>query len=373
MKQLFLFFAIAILIASCNTTKLEQSVTVNIYDTIFQAAALFETTPVQSQLDDDAADDPSIWYNSENPKDSRIIGTDKKQGICIYNLNGQELFFYPVGRVNNIDVRYNFNLNGHLIDIVGASNRTTNAIDLFMVNRDSGTIIRINSRLLVSEVDEVYGFCFYHDIQINKHYAFVNGKNGILEQWELFATEENLIDGKIVRTMRVGSQPEGMVADDELGNLFVGEEDKGIWKFSAKSTEDSTRILVAESDTLNRNIAFDIEGITIYYAADGQGYLIGSSQGNNSYAVYSRSGNNAYLGSFSVIDSTVDGSEETDGIDVINVSLGSDFPQGFFIAQDGYNYDGDSLSTQNFKLVPWERIAMAFKPNLMIDTTYKHF
>ena len=162
-----------------------------------------------------------------------------------------------------------------------------------------------------------------------------------------------------------------MVADDELGNLFVGEEEKGIWKFSAKASADSTRTLVQGSDTLNRNILYDMEGISLYYGSHGKGYLLASSQGNNSYAVFEREGNNAYQGSFSVVDGAVDGSEETDGLDVINLSLGPDFLQGFFIAQDGYNYDGDSLSTQNFKLVPWERIAMAFKPNLLIDTTYQ--
>src|SRR3989339_360331 len=371
MKQLLFFITIALLVASCNTPKQEQTEVINIYDTIFQVTASVETTPVVSQLNDDAADDPSVWVNKANPADSRIIGTDKKRGICVYNLNGTERFFYSVGRVNNIDVRYNFNLNGSLIDIVGASNRTTNTITLMKVDPDSGSLTPIHARLLASEVDEVYGFCLYHDKAENKHYAFVNGKNGVLEQWELFATNANLIDGKIVRTMKVGSQTEGMVADDELGNLFVGEEEKGIWKFSAKASADSTRTLVQGSDTLNRNILYDMEGISLYYGSHGKGYLLASSQGNNSYAVLEREGNNAYQGSFSVVDGAVDGSEETDGLDVINLSLGPDFLQGFFIAQDGYNYDGDSLSTQNFKLVPWERIAMAFKPNLLIDTTYQ--
>jgi hypothetical protein len=38
--------------------------------------------------------------------------------------------------------------------------------------------------------------------------------------------------------------------------------------------------------------------------------------------------------------------------------------------QDGFNYDGDSLKTQNFKLVPWEDIAALMEPNLLIDNTY---
>lgn len=371
MKNLFALSLFIITFTACNSDKQASKTPINIYDTIFQTHATVETTPVVSAAGDDAADDPSIWINKNNPAESRIIGTNKKRGICVYDLNGTELFFYPVGHVNNIDVRYNFHLNGKLVDIVGASNRTTNTMTLMAVVPDSGSLVPINARPLTSEVDEVYGFCLYHNKAINKHYAFVNGKNGVLEQWELFATGDHLIDGKIVRKMRVGSQPEGMVADDELGNLFVGEEDKGIWLFSALADADSSKTLIAESDSTNRNIVYDMEGLSIYYAANHKGYLIASSQGNNSYAVFNRAGNHEYLGSFSVLEQTIDGTEETDGLDVINIGLGAQFSMGFFIAQDGFNFDGDSMKTQNFKMVPWEQIARGFQPNLLIDTIFQ--
>jgi 3-phytase len=371
MKKLLGLCLTVLAFAACNSNKQEAETPVNIYDTIFQVHAVLETTPVNSVSGEDAADDPSIWFNNNNPAKSRIIGTNKKRGICVYDLNGTELFFYPVGKVNNIDVRYNFNLNGKMVDIVGASNRSTNTITLMAIQPDSGYLIPVNARPLVSEVDEVYGFCLYHNKAENKHYAFVNGKNGMLEQWELFATANQLIDAKIVRKMSVGSQPEGMVADDELNNLFVGEEDKGVWLFSALANADSSKTLIAESDTTNTNIAYDIEGLAIYYAANQQGYLIVSSQGNNSYALFNRAGNHEYMGSFSVNDESIDGTEETDGLDVINASLGANFPMGLFIAQDGYNFDGDSLKTQNFKLVSWEQIARNFQDNLLMDTVFQ--
>ena len=53
----------------------------------------------------------------------------------------------------------------------------------------------------------------------------------------------------------------------------------------------------------------DVEGLTIYYGEDGNGYLVASSQGNNTFAIYDRAGSNSYLGSFAVEDV-----EETDGI-----------------------------------------------------------
>ena len=53
----------------------------------------------------------------------------------------------------------------------------------------------------------------------------------------------------------------------------------------------------------------------------------------------------------------IDGTTDTDGIDVTSTSLGSAFPHGLFIAQDGKNTS--PTPPQNFKLVPWEAIAKA--------------
>jgi 3-phytase len=66
--------------------------------------------------------------------------------------------------------------------------------------------------------------------------------------------------------------------------------------------------------------------------------LIASSEGDNSYAVYTRTGDNAYLGAFRIVDGKgIDGSSDTDGIDVTTANLGSAFPRGLFVAQDGSN------------------------------------
>jgi len=367
-----LFISLAFL-ASC-TDKTEQTETViTPQDTVYTVTADVETAPVKSALDEDAADDPAIWINSADPEKSTIIGTNKKLGLGVYNFKGEELFFYTIGNVNNVDVRYKFNLNGEPVDLVAASNRSSNTISLLKINQSDGSLEEIAARELKSNVDEVYGLCMYHDKKADKHYVFVNGKAGAIEQWELKATDGGKIDGEIVRTLSVDSQPEGMVADDIQGTLYVGEEDKGVWKFSAKADADTAKTFIAMSDTTNKNIEYDVEGISLYYNGDEKGYLIISSQGNHTYAVFERSGDNKYLGSFSVKDGSIDGSEETDGIDVTNIAIVKTFPNGVFIAQDGYNFNGDSVSTQNFKAVSWDKIANAFSPQLEINPSYSAY
>ena len=51
--------------------------------------ALVETTPVKTQ--GDAADDPAIWVHPIDAQKSLILGTNKKRGLYVYNLEGEEV------------------------------------------------------------------------------------------------------------------------------------------------------------------------------------------------------------------------------------------------------------------------------------------
>lgn len=318
-----------------------------------------ETAPVADS--GDAADDPAIWIHPSDPSRSLIIGSNKQSGIAVYDLNGTEVAFYPVGKINNVDVRQNIPLNDTIsIDLVAGSNRTDNSITLMEI-LPGGNMEDIFVRPVLSGLKEVYGFCLYFDRQNQQAYAFVNDKTGLVEQWRLFGTDDLKLDAELVRTFRGGDgQLEGCVCDDDLGFFYLGEEDKGIWKFNAHPDSTSTGTLV--DDMASSYLKADIEGLTIYYGADGKGYLIASSQGNNSFAVYRREGNNEYLGTFVISNAPlIDGVSETDGIDVTSASLGPAFPNGLFVAQDGYNHNGKKLVSQNFKVVDWKKIEEKLK------------
>jgi 3-phytase len=139
----------------------------------------------------------------------------------------------------------------------------------------------------------------------------------------------------------------------------LGKEMAGVFKFDAEHEGSNSGKFINNSSEENPDIKYDIEGLAIYDSGNGAGYLIASSQGNYSYAVFERQGENIYLGSFRIVDGTVDGVEETDGIDVSNVPLPG-FPKGIFVVQDGYNYDGRKLKSQNYKYISWEDIEALF-------------
>lgn len=290
---------------------------------------------------------------------STIIGTNKREGLEVYNLDGKRLYSYPIGRVNNVDIRNGFILNNEEVSVVTASNRTHNSIAILVV-KPTGELQEIASRPIVSKMTEVYGLAMYKSKKNNAIYIFMVSKKGEVEQWELFENNAK-IDAKLVREFSLESQGEGIVADDFHGKVYIGEEDKALWKFNAEpDTKLQKEKIISVTD---KNMQDDFEGVTIYDAGNGEGYVLLSSQGNNSYAVFDRVSNN-YIKSFMLVDGeNMDGTNDTDGIDVTSFAFGTKYPKGFFIAQDGTNTDGDVTKNQNFKIVDWINIEKQLSKN----------
>ncbi len=322
--------------------------------------ATVETDPVPQDKNEDSADDPAIWIDMVNVENSFIIGTDKKGGLATYGLDGKQLNYYADGNMNNCDLRCGFQLGDEKIDILASSNRSSHSISLYKVMK-GGVLEQIQARTITSNMQEdVYGLCMYKSAKTGKFFVYLNSKAGEVEQWELFESGAK-VDAHLVRSFSVATQTEGMVADDEMGIVYIGEEVAGIHKFDAEPNKVAEGQLIANSSEENKDIHYDIEGLAIYATDSVNGYLVASSQGSYSYAVFERQGDNKYLGSFRILDGNFDGVEETDGIDITTVSLGTKFPKGMLVVQDGYNYDGEKLMSQNFKYISWEEIEKLFK------------
>ncbi|MBU1011551.1 MAG: phytase [Bacteroidetes bacterium] len=322
--------------------------------------AIMETDAVYSAVGEDAADDPAIWVNQINPEKSLIIGTDKKAGLYVFNLEGKVTQFLRAGELNNVDLRDGFVHMGKTQVLISASNRSINSISIFLLNPETGLIS--NSFLdIKSKVDEVYGLCMYKD-PTNRFYVFVNGKNGIIEQYEIIS-ENNSIISEYCRGLKVNSQPEGMVANDLTADLYIGVEQEGIFRAGAnRDANDQLELLPLSSGNNNQNITYDIEGLAIYQTSD-ESYLIASIQGNFSYAIYDIKNTDSikYLTSFTIKEGLFDGVEETDGIEVTSFPINSDYPKGMLVVQDGFNFDGKTAVSQNFKYISWADIEKYLK------------
>jgi 3-phytase len=314
---------------------------------------------------DDAADDPALWIHPTDPAQSLLLGTDKKGGLHAYNMDGSHHQLVSDGtRPNNVDVLYGFPLGQRTVDLAVAAVRSE------AVRGGKVWVVDPATRTLSDATDggvfpvtgggEPYGSCGYRSARSGKFYFFVNNEEGQVEQYLLEDAGNSRIKAQRVRTLSVSSQPEGCVADDELGHFYLGEESVGVWKFGAEPEADSRGTLVAKVG--ENGLTGDVEGLTIYRASGGRGYLIASSQGNDTFKVYAREGDNRFLLTIDPRGAKIDDVKETDGIAVTNLPTTAQFPKGVFVVQDGKNAGGN----QNFKLYAWEDIAGA---RLLVDTS----
>lgn len=294
----------------------------------------------------DAADDPAIWRNPADPAASLIVGTDKKAGLYVYDLQGRQRSFVAAGRVNNVDLRD----MGAAGVIVAASDRNdpSNAmLALFRLDPASATLVPLGK--VSAGPGEAYGICLYREG--DALFAFNVIKDGTIRQLAL--TLGHAPTGLIVRTMKLATQSEGCAADERTHRLYVAEEDVGLWRFDASAAGGTAPVRMAAAD--GYRIVADTEGVAIAAEGPGDGgYLLVSSQGDNGYAVY-RLSDDGYVGRFRVAAGAFGATEETDGIDVAVGDFGPGYPGGLFVVQDGRNLP----HAQNFKLIDWADVKAA--------------
>lgn len=299
----------------------------------------------------DVADDPAIWVSKDTPANSRVLGTNKKQGLMVYDLQGKQQQFLASGRLNNVDVRQGVLIDGKSYDLAVATQRDDNTVVLFGIDPQGavGELARFPTGLA-----EVYGICLFVP-RAGGLEVIVNDKSGAFRQFAI-GRAGAVWGARLARQFKVATQPEGCVADDGAERLFLGEEKAGVWTIGARSDQPAAMRKVL---MVGKDLRADVEGMAIYHGARGA-YLVVSSQGDNSYVVMDAVAPYRVRGRFKVgfnLEAGIDGASETDGLDVTNADLGGAFRQGMLVVQDGYKRMPDG--PQNFKYVSWEDVARA--------------
>ena len=307
---------------------------------------------VETQGTSGDADDPAIWVNPADPAQSLIIGTDKESGLFVFGLDGAQQAFLPDGRLNNVDVRP-FSLNGTAVGLSGASRRDDDALVFYIIDssgvRHAEPFAHPALSDAVPEAKNIYGFAMAQDA--SGTYALVNFKSGHVLQYRIDETAGQL-SLTLARHWQVATQPEGMVADDVAGHIYVGEEDKGIWRFPLDPALPAMPFAVDSipSHCLPRD---DVEGLAIHDSARGR-YLVASAQGVHRAAIYRLDGEAVPVctAMVEIVPGAVDGVTETDGLDVVSATLPG-YPEGILVMMD----DQNAGYTTNFKVIDWVAIA----------------
>jgi 3-phytase len=310
-----------------------------------------ETIPVAQR--GDSADDPALWIDPTDHSRSRVLVTDKKQGLLSYDLQGRQQQFLKVGRVNNVDLRQQVRLDGRSVDLALATQRDENTLVVFEI--DAKGNLRDAAHIPTAQKD-IYGLCLYQPPSGGLE-VFVNDKSGVYVHYALTHDGDGY-SGRELRRFTMNGLAEGCVVDDRRQRLFIAEEDHGIWTLAADTLMNDQLQPVLP---VGRYLTADVEGLAIYHGQRAR-YLIASSQGDNSFAVLDAEPPYTYRGSFRIginAGKGIDGVSDTDGLEAAALNLGGDYRDGMLIVQDGYKRLPEGA--QNFKYVPWRDIARALR------------
>lgn len=309
--------------------------------------AAMETAPAGAR--GDAADDPAVWMHPADPAKSLIIGTNKQEGLVVYNLDGTEAARLPIGLINNVDIRQSAD---RPYDVAFASNDQVNAISVFLIDRATGAVSHRGD--VPTGRLEPYGICSARED--GRDYAAVTYKDGNVEIWAVSASPLELA-GQLVKTVKLATQLEGCVFDEPQGLLFIGEEARGLWKMPYRD-EAPAPVLIDEVGGAAGLVA-DVEGVSVWRGKDNTGWIVVSAQTDDRFVVYDRKAPHKAMGSFSIGENKalgIDKVTHTDGLDVFSAALPG-YPRGILTVQD----DGNPKSgvDQNFKVVSWADVEAA--------------
>lgn len=319
-------------------------------------AAVRETAPVLSP--GDAADDPAVWRNPVDPAQSLIVGTDKEWGLNVYDLSGTLRASAPAGLVNNVDLRADVLIRNVPGVLVAGSDRTEDPkgrIALYALETAPVGLRHLAHVPVESDgTGDVYGFCLWRRAADDVH-AFIPFNNGDVRQYAIDLSGP-APRARFIRSIKLASQTEGCVVDDRTGTLYVGEEQRGVWRIDAAPERKAAPKLFARVDGVR--LIPDIEGLAIVPRGVRGGYLLVSSQADNPAPGSGRPGNayvafdletGRYVRRFGITGSgDVDGTSDTDGLEFAAGNFGAPFEDGILVVQDGDN----APQNQNFKLVP---------------------
>ncbi|WP_329158188.1 phytase [Streptomyces anulatus] len=301
------------------------------------------------------------------------------------------------GRFNNVDLVQGLRLSpGGTADLAVTSDRGHDRLRIHRIDpsRPGGPLTDVTDaaapRVFSADQDEVdeqataYGLATWTDRRSGRSYALASRRNRTsVALLELLPTRSGTVTYRKVRSLDLPSafrlpdgtswspcgepgelpQVEGMVVDPADGMLYAGQEDVGIWRMPADLRgkpvlvdkvreygvpgtydEESEECAPGQDPGFGgTRVSADVEGLALLRERNGDRYLLASSQGDDTFAAYARRTGRenravpVYAGGFRVTaaSATLDGSEVCDGAAVLSEPLGSRYPGGLLVVQDG--------------------------------------
>ena len=179
------------------------------------------------------------------------------------------------------------------------------------------------------------GISMYTNPLDHSIYAIVGRKTGPSEgylfQYKLEDDGHGNVKGTLVRKFGKYSgkkEIESIAVDNQLGYIYYSDETYGVHKYYADPARGNNELALFATT----GFVSDHEGISIYQTGKNTGYILVSNQQKNSFMVYPREGSDNDINNHPLLAEIPVSTIESDGSEVTNVNLGSQFPKGVFVA-----------------------------------------
>lgn len=277
-----------------------------------------------------------IAVDPADPAAARIIGTGELGGLEIYDLAGRRVGGAAAGEATGLDIRSGVPFGGRSATLLAMTDATTNLLRFYLLEPAGLREVTARPIPLGYAAENV---CLHRSAQDGALYAFIVGDGGEVEQQMLFETADGRLDARPVRRLGLPSPVTHCVADDRTGDLYVAQEEVGVWRFDANPEADVSPVMI-DAVRLG-NIGEEVGGLALYDGGEGARWLIASDAAAARLLVYDRGNDHRLVGSFTL--RAPDGSpiEESSGLYADSRALGAGFPAGALLVanEGGRTYD----------------------------------
>jgi 3-phytase len=300
---------------------------------------------------------PVIWENPLDPSASRVYTVDGSGDVLQYLLNGTTDASASLG-ARDLAVAYNVPFGGEVRDllVVGTD---ANVLSFFAIDSNTGalTVAGPDLPVLAGSASTLDRVAVYQSPLSEQFYAFVADQTGNVEQWQFFADSSGAITASVVdsRGIGIGERLGGWVVDEADMRVYVTGRSQGLYRFDAEPGGDG--LALVDSTSGAGDLVPPVGGVALY-RAHGQGYLVVANTGSSDFALYNRgpSTSNDFVTRFQIgAGNGLDGVQGPIGLSVMSFGLGTAFPKGLLVAEDGFSSSGQT----DLKYVAWSDLATA--------------
>ncbi len=313
----------------------------------------------------------AIWIHPTEPAKSLLFIPNAMRGLQVHRLDGSLVSnLSQVRNSSGVGIIYNFSNNGTLTDLVlagtskaSSTGNVTNGVLILKINpagpdvSNDGAFIE-TSQKPSSDNAAPSVLCTYRSHVTGRRYFLVVTADGVAEQWEIIAKEDHVISAKKTRTLSLGGEIAGCVADDDAGVIFMADRKAGIRQFNAEPDMPLQDQVTVPLGTQLMNVG----PIALYCGVGGEGYLLAvdrvGPRGATRIDLFDRANDHMFIASIALT------SGRSSGLAVTNQPTVAEFPLGVLAVSDAVTSEGGPT----FHLFSWKEIAS--QANLLIDPAW---